>query len=633
MRWLFLGMLWAVCSFSGIVACGFGGAEAAGNRQGWDHYSGRRVYVTSMIYDFRKMDYPTDARVSVMGRAAAPLIWVEPRVNDSLQSLTEFEASMIRTYPAPDLTSYQKSKSNVARGGDFHWDNIVLGERGGSKRTVCDVGLGSSARVSATGEVKVREAGIFARRRSGDCRVLTHTLDPNTLIVQTSDVARPAISLNWLDERGNIGSYAIEGAMVHYPGPSVYEVKKFEKEGSSQYPSIKAQLLDPFSVCNVSRIALTSLGIQSGRPGDATIVHAHKDSKSQNAADDYFDGKTGRRIAGRLMTCQLASETIRRLDSIELLLSELTVFKSPAPAVLETKVRSVVTPNTKADVSTRAYFRVLNAGNSLTSEEEIPIHDKSHGDFEPVRISGVEYPSAYFIADVADLTFEEKPESRPDAPDVAKIDIIVTFEHTITVERPQEVTGKKYTRSKEQATYRRSCSCRTRSGGGDDCSCSCRRRSSSSGSLWCVEDHVRIEDEDDLVRYKPGSDEAKLTFVFDREVHLEPIFVAFDKPYEPLKYVEPTPIPGMVDNQDYVPVDGMIRGASFGDEEIVCSTDIDADETGWVYVKGVNSQGQSYEGCRPNYSCCADIPRIEEACDGVSSSEQLACQTRDDGGG
>lgn len=73
MRWVFLSMLWAVCSFSGVVACGFDGAEAAANKQGWDHYSGRRVYVTSMIYDFRDLDKPTEAKVSVMGRAAAPI--------------------------------------------------------------------------------------------------------------------------------------------------------------------------------------------------------------------------------------------------------------------------------------------------------------------------------------------------------------------------------------------------------------------------------------------------------------------------------------------------------------------------------------------------------------------------------
>ena len=130
--------------------------------------------------------------------------------------------------------------------------------------------------------------------------------------------------------------------------------------------------------------------------------------------------------------------------------------------------------------------------------------------------------------------------------------------------------------------------------------------------------------------YEPGSDEAKLTFVFKRDVLLEPIFVTFDKPYEPLVYVEPTPVSGMNEIPDYVPLDGVIRGAAFGDEELLCKADISPAETGWVYVDGVNSQGTAYKGCRPNYVCCADIPRVEEACADETPSEQLACQTRGD---
>lgn len=630
MRWIAFSALWAICSLS-VLACDFRGAEASVGNQGWDHYAGRRVYVTSLIYDY-KPGRPTDASVSVMGRAAAPLAWVEPRVNDSFQSVTEFEASMIRTYPARKaIVTYQSPKLNVELGGDFVWDSITLGQFGSSERTVCDVGLGQFARSDATGTSNPWEGSALFRSKSRDCRILTHTLDYNTLKVQTADVTRPAISLNWLDERGNSGSYAIEGAMVQFPGPSVHGVEAFDQPAAASDSSIKAIMLDPYSVCNVSRIGLVSLGIQSGRPGDGTVVHAHKDSKGQRAGDDYFDGQTGRRIAGRLMTCQLASDSIGGIDNIKLLLSELTVFISLAPIDLETKVRPVLAPHTKSDVSSKAYFKVLNNGRELTVPKQVSIPKKGSIGYQPIKVGSVDYPSAYFIADASGLTFEDKPEDRPDAPDVAKIDIVVTFEHTITVERPQLVTvvAEERERSKIKSKYWRSCSCNRSSGGGGgdgcSCSCSCSLSCNNSGneSKYCYEDHVRLENADDMVSYEPGSEEAKFTFVFTREVKLEPIYVSFDKPYEALTYVEPTPIPATSGGEDYVPVGGAIRGAAFGDTELLCSTNIDSAETGWVYVSG-----SGYAGCRPDYACCADIPRIENACADKKPSEQLACQTR-----
>ena len=106
--------------------------------------------------------------------------------------------------------------------------------------------------------------------------------------------------------------------------------------------------------------------------------------------------------------------------------------------------------------------------------------------------------------------------------------------------------------------------------------------------------------------------------MFTQTYYFEPTLVAFDKPFEELIYMEPTPRPGREGEPDYYnegDIVGHVGGFKTG-TEVVCGPGVelvDGQPTGWLWVPpDVNSLGEPYGGCRQDFACRLNVPEREE---------------------
>lgn len=633
-----------IISATAVYGCSSDDAYAQG---GYEHYAGRRVFIQSLVYDLRDPKYFGDVgagSVHIRARAAAPLTIVEPRVNDSLSGISAIKANATRIDTArtrvdSDTTkaintfagakeepAYIKKDVNV--GQELAWDYVWLAGNH-LDRNYCDVQLnnlgGYPVEGSAISALTEERARFYYRYSTQDCRTrppitLTGGSAANSGVNANLDFSRPSISLSWIDRYRNKGDYVIGGFEVIYPAPTIKEIEGFRVKAP---PADEGQeFLDPRTVCDFTRIRILSLGIQSAKPEDED---AHKGLAGLDDDADYFDGKAGRRIAGQVSSCVLDAPR-----NLEVILAPMDVFISEELySDYNMKLRTVVETASKDKIDHSAKL-IIEDGNASGDEALVEItfaEDDSDDDYLPIKTSNdssILYPSVKFNIDGSKLNYLEKPEGRPDAPDIGRIDMHIEYTHAITIERPPLILTEKI--SATPLCFWQSCDIdgrgNTRCGSGDSCKSRCSRRCSGNRDQWYPPseatsikyfgEHERIDA--DALKHKAGDADAEVTYTFSRKVHFEPIFVTFGEPYEELIYVRPTPaaIFGDRKRQVYWRI-GDVIGLRNG-EDVRCLEDVDSP---WTHVDG--------KGCRLEVACCIQAPVEEDACGDEISDAEFNC--------
>lgn len=634
-----------VISSAAMYGCGAKGAYA---QAGYEHYTGRRVYVQSLVYDLRDPKYFADSgagSVHIRAKAAAPLTSIEPRVNDSLSGISAVKANTTRVETARTRVDSSTTKAigldgdkeepayvkgSVGIGQELAWDYVWLaGDH--RDRNYCDIALGHLGGYSISGSsitALTKDRSSFTYRFSTqDCRIRPPvSLTGGALLSETGvasnlDFSRPSISLFWNDRRRNKGDFVIGGFNVIYPAPTVKDVNRIRVVAP---PADEGQhFLDPRTVCEFSSIKILSIGIQSSKPEDAD---AHKGLAGLDEDIDYFDGATGRRVAGQVTSCRLDPPR-----NLELVLPAVDVFVSEEKFTdYNMKLQAIVETESKDKIVHDAKL-VIKDGNATDADailQEIDfVKDDTDDDYLPAAFDAdrrVLYPSVKFNIDGSALNYLEKPEGRPDAPDVGWIDMYIEYTHTITIERPPLIVTEKI--SESPLCFWRTCPETGRGsrncGSDDNCKSRCSRRCSGTRVQWFPPsgatstkyfgEHERIDA--DALKHKPGDADAEIVYKFKRRIDFEPIFVTFDEPYEELIYVRPTPaaIFGDRKRQVYWQV-GDVIGLRNG-EDVRCAEDV---ESPWTHVDG--------KGCRLEVACCIQAPVEEDACGDEISDDEFNC--------
>lgn len=640
--WILPLCIIAVAAFFG---CGGGDAYA---QSGYEHYVGRRVFIQSLVYDLRDSNvstYKADGAGSVHIRAiaAAPLTSIDPRVNDSLSGISSIQANKTRVDTATSFVTRARdgskndadffAKTSIDHGQELGWDFVWLGGDQ-ANRNYCDVDLGNFAGygIGGTHDERLSTVRSFYRYRysTQNCRIrppITLTGGSADQSVQANlDFSRPSVSLSWIDRRRNKGEYVIRGFDVIYPAPTVETVNWLKPVVSVSDWSEDDQgqsFMDPRTVCEFTSIRLVSIGIQSAKP---ETVDTHKGLAGIGDDVDYFGGEDGRRVAGLVSSCLLDPPR-----NLELILPEMDTFVSESKFTeYNNKVRAVVKTASLDKIDHTATLVILDGNRPRGSEDELarvvfPESDSDDG-YYGIQFgrNSPSYPTVHFNIDGGSLNYLDKPEGRPDAPDVGKIEIQIEYTHEVKVERPPLIVTEKI--SETNLCFWRTCpetGRGSRSCGSDDnCKSRCSRRCSGARTQWFPPseatstkyygEHERIDA--DALKHKPGDADAEVTYTFARKVLFEPIFVTFDEPYEELIYVRPTPaaIFGDRKRQVYWQV-GDVIGLRNG-EDVRCAEDV---ESPWIHVDG--------KGCRLEVACCIQAPVEEDACGDEISDDEFNC--------
>lgn len=565
------GMLLLVAAAS-MAGCGMDRAQA----QVADDYRGRRVYLQSVVV---KLSGPVNEgaqAATIRLRAAAPLKEAGPRVNETLQSVTELESHGTRVLPAWTKVGSEgpvAPSHALGVGDEFVFENIYLGDLR-DIRPYCDIAMREGHYVR-----RQSPARISYRAHSEHCRIRAQggAVDDVEGLSVRDAISKPVLSVNWQDRKRNQGALSIGEGMLPYPKLRVISVTPSEEIHDGD-----AILLDRHEICNGNDVEIVSLGIQSERPANPVV-------------DDYFDGETGQRIAGEVRTCPLVAP-----HNVRVILEEMAIF-AQGNADFEIRVRPVVSTLMPQNIVNSANLVVLDRNGVEGPEFQAPM--PGDADFDPLKPDTVKF-------NLAPPVLEDKRNSTD--PDSAIIQLRLDLTHQVTVKRPIHQPVEHYDRRVESHISSCSCSC-SRSGscpGG----CSCSKNSSRSYAdyeYWPEHDRV----EKDARQYLPDSEEANVVLVFEQQFLFEKMLVTFDRPFEELMYVDPTPEPGEAREPDYFE-EGRVIGLWDG-EPLHCDSSIVQDDegrwTGWLWVTpGINSKGEAYGGCRRAFACKLNIPEQEE---------------------
>ena len=581
------------------AACGADRVQA----QVADDYRGRRVYLQSIVTQLAGSINEGAQSATIRLKAAAPLKEAGPRLNETLQSVTELQSHGTRVLPAWTRVGAEGPIGTVqalTTGQEFVFENVYLGDSGSQLgtddiRPYCDIAMGEGQYVQHSSPPR-----ISYRAHSKDCRIRAQggNVDQIEGLTARDAISKPILSVNWQDRKRNQGALTIGVGMLPYPAQAVISVTPVGGLADGE-----AALLDRHNICDGRLVKIMSLGTQSERPADP-------------GADDYFEGESGQRIAGVVKTCPLVA-----LTNVEVILPETVVFAA-GESDYEIKVRPVVGTLAPLNIVNSATLYVLDK-NGTTELATLNVPKPGETGFDPLNPDTVKF-------NIAPPALEDKSSSTD--PDSAIIQLRVDFEHRVTVKRPVYQPIEQFDEHGVQHIYRCGCSKSggTCSPGGGSCSCSC----SSNQTLryfkyW--DPHYRVDAEDR--EYLPDSDDSNVELVFEQSFLFEKMLVTFDRSYQELVYVDPTPEPGEVREPDYYE-EGRVVGLWDG-EPLHCGPDIAQDEegrwTGWLWVEpGTNSEGEAYGGCRRAFACKLNIPEQEEpfGTGGTPTEEDYECVNR-----
>ncbi len=560
-----------------------------------EEYAGKRVYLQSIVANLGNDINMGGQSVSVQLKAAAPLKWAGPRVNETLQSVYELDANRTRVSPGwRRVGSVGEIEPVVAleTGVEFSFEDIYIGDRL-DLRPYCDVSTGLDGHyINPDLSPPLRSRRV----RSKDCRIRPPGVLGSERLSVDDALSKPALSINWEDRKQNQGALSIIRSMLPFPGPSL------EKISVEDIDSGGAELLNIDALCKMNDTNVISLGVQSDRP-------------AAPPTPDYFDGQSGRRIAGEVRTCPLASTAFR---VARVVLPETIVFAA-GNSDYEISVRPAVDTFRAEDVVNYATLTVFDgAGGAIYSK---PVPKAGDAEYDPLKPDTVKF-------NIAPPAYEPKKFSTD--LDTAIIQIQIELEHVVTVIRPVYQPIAFYPERRE--SHITSCGC-SRSGGSCSsgrCSCSCSSRSSSAWfTYW--EDHYRVDELDR--EFSPDDPAAEVLLLFRQTLLFEPMAVTFERPYRDFVYLEPTPEPGEVREKPYFSLGD--RLGLWDSDPLICGPGVAQDDegrwTGWLWVEpGVNSQGESYGGCRRAYGCKLDIPAVEEPFGpgGTPTEEDYECINR-----
>ena len=585
----------------GIVgaACGADRVQA----QVADDYRGRRVYLQSIVTKLAGPINEGAQSATIRLRAAAPLKEAGPRLNETLQSVTELQSHGTRVLPAwtrAGSASPIETAQALTTGQEFVFENVYLGDSGSHLgtddiRPYCDIAMGEGQYVHQSSPPR-----ISYRAHSKDCRIRAQggNVDQVEGLTARDAISKPVLSVNWQDRRRNQGALTIGVGMLPYPAQAVIGVTPVGRLADGE-----AELLDRHEICDGRLVKIVSLGIQSERPAEP-------------GTDDYFEGESGQRIAGMVKTCPLVA-----LTNVEVILPETVVFAA-GESDFEIKVRPVVGTLAPLNIVNRATLVVLD-GEGTAELATLNVSKPGEAGFDPLNPDTVKF-------NIAPPALEDKRNSTD--PDSAIIQLRVDMEHRVTVKRPVYQPIERFDEHGVQHIYRCGCSKSggTCSPGGGSCSCSCTSEHIRRYfKYW--DPHYRVDAEDR--EYLPNSDDSDIELVFEQSFLFEKMLVTFDRPYEELVYVDPTPEPGEVREPDYYE-EGQVVGLWDG-EPLQCGHGVAQDSegrwTGWLWIApGVNSEGEAYGGCRRAFACKLNIPEQEEPFgpDGTPTEEDYECVNR-----
>ena len=485
----------------------------------------------------------------------------------------------------------------LTTGQEFVFENVYLGDSGTQVgtddiRPYCDIAMGEGQYIHQSSPPR-----ISYRAHSKDCRIRAQggNVDLFEGLAARDAISKPVLSVNWQDRKRNQGALTIGVGMLPYPGQAVISVTPVERIADGE-----AILLDRHEICNGRLIKIVSLGIQGERPANP-------------GTDDYFEGESGQRIAGVVKTCPLVA-----LTNVEVILPEMAVFAA-GESDYEIKVRPVVSTLEPLNIVNRATLFVLDKeGTAELVELNVP--KPGEAGFDPLNPNTVKF-------NIAPPALEDKRNSTD--PDSAIIQLRVDLEHRVTVKRPVYQPIEQFDEHGVQHIY--TCGCSKSGGtcspGGGSCSCSCSSNHTRRYfKYW--DPHYRVDAEDR--EYLPDSDDSNVELVFEQSFLFEKMLVTFDRPYEELVYVDPTPEPGEVREPDYYE-EGRVVGLWDG-EPLHCGPGVAQDTegrwTGWLWVEtGTNSNGEAYGGCRRAFACKLKIPEQEEPFGpgGMPTEEDYEC--------
>lgn len=353
------GILLLVAAAS-MAGCGADRAQA----QAADDYRGRRVYLQSVVV---KLSGPVNEgaqAATIRLRAAASLKEVGPRVNETLQSVTELESHGTRVLPAWTKVGTEGPVAPLqalGTGEEFVFESIYLGDLQ-NIRPYCDVAMREGHYIR-----RQSPARISYRAHSEHCRIRAQggVIDSEEGLSARDAISKPVLSVNWQDRRRNQGALSIGEGMLPYPKLRVISVAPAEEIHDGD-----AILLDRHDICNGSDVEIVSLGIQSERPADPGV-------------DDYFDGVAGQRIAGEVRTCPLVA-----LRNVRVVLEEMAVF-AQGNADFEIKVRPVVSTLMPQDIVNSAKLVVLDRNGN--EGPEFQVLQPGDTDFDPLKPDTVKF--------------------------------------------------------------------------------------------------------------------------------------------------------------------------------------------------------------------------------------------------
>ena len=594
-----LGGILLVVTVALSYGCGFGKVNA----QIVDRHQGQRVYLQSIVVDLASSRDEGGHAATVRLRSAAPLRYSQPRVSESIRSAAELRAQTTGTRPAVRFavsggpgtpqTAEISNISGIRTGEEFSYEDVYLWDYQ-QLRPFCEVELENGQSIKREGI----DANFF-RQHSNKCRMISpvdFALRSGSGISEEHSVTKPQISIRWEDIRRNTGSLVIEDSMLPYPGPSMHRLDQV-------LVNTTAELLNAEELCDPRRVEVLSLGVQSTRPDDP-------------GDEDFFDGLGGQRVAGAVKVCSL--EDPSRMATIGL--PEMAVF-AEGNTDFEIVVRPMVRTLLPENILNRATLVVLDREDAEVERFDVPLMGDT--DFDPDNPNSVR-----FNVGTGKLPYEEKIYATDR--DSVRYQLRLEVEHIITVKRPVYQPVDYY--AQLLVTHITYCGC-SKSGGSCNngtCSCSC---SSNRGyaEFEYYPDHYRVDET--ARQYEPTDPSSDVTYTFSQTFFFEPLLATFDKPYEELIYVEPTPRPGRSDPPDYYPEGQVIGriGTFQSGTEIVCGPGVETvagEPTSWTWIPpGVNSKDEEYGGCRPNFVCRLDVPPQEEIFGpgGLPTEEDYEC--------
>lgn len=569
-----VGCLLAVLAVSAVTSgCSMGKVSA----QVPEEYAGKRLYLQSVVTN---LDYNINVggrSATVAVKAAAPLEQALVRVNENTVSVQELNANRTRVGPAVNKSTGTTIMPVAAidTGDEFIFNRIFLGDQLNT-RPYCDIHLGGDGFYL---NPDISPPQYRFRYHSKDCRIRPAYIAGGEPLSPEDTISKPFVSINWIDRKQNQGALSIDKAMLPFPDPHIESVALETIDVNT------GEILNINEMCNMADVRVMSMGIQSERPS------------SIPPAGDYFDGRSGRRIAGVVRVCPLeASHRIARV-----ILPRMPVFAAGVTDY-EIWLRPYAETLKPEDIVSRATVRVRDGNGSQVFEGQVAkMGDPGFNPLQPnilkFNVAPPYYEPKVFTTDLDTVTLQ----------------IEVEVEHAIKAIRPVHQPIQFW--PKREETHITACGC-SRSGGscnaGGRCRCSCRSRTTSAVFLYW-EDHYRVDEADK--QFLPTDPSAEIVMVFKQTMLFEMMKFTFDRAYEEFIYVTPTPEPGELREAPYHD-DGDTIGLWDGDP-LICSDAVGYDSegrwTGWVWVEtGVNSQGEAYGGCRRAYGCKLHIPVVEE---------------------